>query len=255
MTNKLKTTEVTTAGPANPLTLILSEPEKINQLDTGKLKELMDLQERILDREASAAFALSFNKVQAEMRPVVRAAKNTHTASMYAKAEHVKQMLDPILTRHGFSYSVSTEQSGLENHTRFVLLLRHTGGHSERHYMDAPIDNVGIKGSPTKTRLHGMASSYTACERHLLCKVFGVQLVDDDDGNRAAGVGNSVELITADQAANLDAMLDEVGGNRNKFFSFLQQRIGVSKIADIPANRFNEIVNLLEAKRQAGGQS
>ena len=51
---------------------------------------------------------------------------------------------------------------------RFVLILRHTSGHEERHRLDAPVDNVGPKGSPTKTALHGMASSYTYCERHLL---------------------------------------------------------------------------------------
>ena len=83
----------------NPLAVILSDPERLNALDTGKLKELMDLQERILDREAKGAFYKSFNAVQSEMRPVQRKARNQHTQSLYARAEDVAAMIDPILTK------------------------------------------------------------------------------------------------------------------------------------------------------------
>ena len=44
-----------------------------------------------------------------------------------------------------------------------------------------------------------MASSYTYCERHLLCKVFGVQTFKDDDGN-AGATGPGARPITEDQA-------------------------------------------------------
>ena len=70
-----------------------------------------------------------------------------------------------------------------------MLILRHTGGHEERHFLDAQPDYVGMKGNQNKTRLHGMASSFTYCERHLLCKVFAVQLARDDDGNGGFQLG------------------------------------------------------------------
>ena len=57
-----------------------------------------------------------------------------------------------------------------------------------------------------KTKLHGMASSYTYCERHLLCKVFGVQLSDDDDGN-AAAIGPAADPITEEQGFELHSCL------------------------------------------------
>ena len=120
------------------------------------------------------------------MAPVRKLANNTQTGTMYARAEDVTGMLDPlIIGLEGFSRSLSTTDCPVEGHIRFVLILRHNSGHEERHNFDAPPDYLGPKGSPTKTKLHGMASSYTYCERHLLCKVFGVQLVADDDGNAA----------------------------------------------------------------------
>ena len=76
------------------------------------------------------------------------------------------------------------------------MTLRHVSGHQEEYFMDAPSDHLGPKGNPVKTRLHGMASSGTYCERHLACKVFGIQVIGDDDGNAGAGVGPSAERIT-----------------------------------------------------------
>ena len=133
-------------------------------------------------------FYTAFNAVQGDMTPVRMRGKNKATNdSPYPFAEDVTAMLDPIMTAHGFSRSISAESSEQPDHVKFVLTLRHNGGHSEKHYLDAPIDDKGMKGSPTKTRLHGMASSYTYCERHLLCKVFGVQLSKDTDGNSQVG--------------------------------------------------------------------
>ena len=150
--------------------------------------------QRDAGRRRAREFAEAFNAVQREMAPVRKLATNSHTKSTYARLEDVARMLDPIILAHGFSRSLSTTDSPTAGHLRFALVLRHVSGHEERHHLDAPVDDIGIQGKAgTKTALHGMASSYTYCERHLLCKVFGVQVVSDDDGNAAAGVGPSAE--------------------------------------------------------------
>ena len=154
-------------------------------------------------------------------------------------------MLDPIILKHGFSRSLSTTDSPTTDHLRFVLVLRHVGGYEERHHLDAPIDNIGPKGSPTKTALHGMASSYTYCERHLLCKVFGVQVVSDDDGNAAAGVGPSAKRISENQYDDLITLISDVGADVNRFMTHFK----VSFVKDLPVSRLKEAVALLEAKR------
>ena len=131
---------------------------------------------------------------------------------------------------------------------RIVLTLRHTGGHSETHQFDAPIDNVGVKGSATKTRLHGAASSWTYAERYLLTKVCGVQLTDDDDGNAGGGVGPGAERITDDQLLDLEAKMDEKGigpNGRVKLLTYL----GVEKLADLPASQLKKAATAIEGRR------
>ena len=90
---------------------------------------------------------------------------------------------------------------------------------------------MGVKGSATKTRLHGAASSWTYAERYLLTKVCGVQLTDDDDGNAGGGVGPGAERITTDQLTDLEALIGEVGADRGRFMFWL----GVKDLSDLPA--------------------
>ena len=238
------TTELTTTD-ASPLVAVLSDPERLNQLDTDKLKELMVMQERMEDRQAQREFASAFNAVQHDMAPVRRNARNSHTASMYARAEDIDKMLDPILVKHGFSVSFSTDTSKLDDHILVVMTVRHTGGYREVHSLDAPVDDKGIKGSATKTRIHGMASSLTYCKRHLKCSVFDVQLSDDDDGNRA-GMGESAEPITNEQLSRIVDLMNDVDADVPKFTQFFK----IDGVSDLPQSRYNEAVTMLEAKRK-----
>ena len=126
------------------------------------------------------------------------------------------------------------------------MRIRHIGGHHEDHQVDAPIDDRGPKGAPTKTRLHGSASTLTYIGRHLLCQVWAVQLTSDDDGNAGAGVGASSATITEDQAHDLLCALEEVGADVGKFKKWL----GVRRLEDLPANQLRKAVGGLEEKRK-----
>ena len=236
------------AAPMNPLAAVLSDPKRIAELDVDKLERLLEMQRTLDADDARRQFFAAFRDVQDEMTKVPKHGINPQTRSRYALAEDVYAMLDPITVRHGFSRSLSTEPSNLDNHMRFILLIRHTGGHHEEHRFDAPIDDMGMKGAPTKTRLHGMASSYTYCERHMVCKAFAVQIGErDDDGNAAAGLGPSAEPITADQAADLETLMQDVRADRARFLAYF----GVETLEAVPAGRYREAVSMLNRKRQA----
>ena len=209
---------------------------------------MFELNLKLRAEEARRQFSNAFNTMQAEMTPVRKRGRNKHTGSFFAKAEDVMAMLDPLLNKNGFSRSTSTEESPQEDMIRFVLILRHVGGHEERHFLDAPYDHLGMEGRASKTKLHGMASSYTFCERHLLIKVCGATLVDDDDGNAGAGVGPSAERITESQTADLEALITEVGSTVPEFLKVAQIR----RLEDLPVSRFRGAVRMLEHKRRAG---
>ena len=239
-----KTLAVATHEPT-ALAKLLSDPDRLRDFPIETVERLFVLDKEIRAEAARREFFEAFNAVQLGMRPVRKAAVNSQTASRYALLEDVCGMLDPIILGHGFSRSLSSTDSPTPNHLRFVLVLRHVGGHEERHHLDAPIDNIGPKGAPTKTALHGMASSMTYCERHLLCKVFGVQVVSDDDGNAAAGVGPGSEKISESQADDLHAMITDVGADYERFRTHFK----IPSVGDLPVSRLKEAIALLEAKR------
>ena len=237
---------VKTEGAHGALEQILADTDKLANLPIEKLERLFVIHKEHEAEQARLAFNRAFHAVQTEMEPIRKKGWNTHTKSQYALAADVEKMLDPILSKHEFSRSTTTEDCPTEGHTRFVLVLRHGAGHVERHPMDAPIDNVGTGGKPTKTVLHGMASSYTYCERHLLMKVFGVQTGADDDGNTASGVGESAPKITASQAADLDSLLEETNSDKQKFMNYMN----IKQIEDLPASEYRRAVQVTESKRK-----
>ena len=240
-------TDLVSPSAGSALSTILADPSRLHDIPVETVERLFELDRRMRSDAARDAFYAAFSAAQRELEPVRKLGKNTHTASMYARAEDVCRMLDPVITRHGFSRSISTEDSPLAEHMRFVLTIRHESGHAERHTFDAPVDDRGIKGQATKTRLHGMASSYTYVERHLLMKVWGVQTVADDDGNRGAGIGPSAETITDNQVADLRALIEEAGANDEAFRKVCK----VDKWEELPASMYKAAVRRLDMKRRA----
>ena len=238
-------TDLATTHEPTALAKLLSDPDRLRDFPIETVERLFVLDKEIRAESARREFSEAFNAVQRELTPVRKLATNSHTVSKYARLEDVTRMLDPIILAHGFSRSLSSTDSPTPDHLRFVLVLRHIGGHEERHHLDAPLDTVGIQGKTTKTALHGMASSMTYCERHLLCKVFGVQVVGDDDGNAAAGVGPSSERISLKQMDDLMALCDEVKADLDRF----RKHFNLTNISNLPVSRLKEAIALLEAKR------
>ena len=230
---------------ASPLDLILADPDKLKDLPVETVERLFAVQREARADIARSEFAIAFHQAQSEMTPVRKAARNSQTNSMYAKAEDVDDMLKPVLLENGITTSGSSEPCDLPDTVRFVLTVRHVGGHVEKHYMDAPIDNVGMKGSPTKTRLHGTGSAEAYALRRLKCSVFDIQLVADDDGNAAGGRGRSLEKIGPAQVDELNTLADEVRADKVAFCRYLK----VDGLPSIPLNRFTEAMQALERKR------
>ena len=100
---------IATRPEPSPLQLILANPEALKELDVDKVRELAELHMRMEAEAARKSFAIAFVGAQAEFTPIVLKGKNSHTNSLYARAQDVVQMIHPILVRHGFSRSFSTE--------------------------------------------------------------------------------------------------------------------------------------------------
>lgn len=210
-------------------------------VDIEKMERLLAMQERILDRNAEAAFAAAMTSVQSKLPTVLRNSDNTQTGSKYAKHEAMAKAIKPIYTSEGFSITFSEGDSTKERHIRIVGILRHSAGHKELHHVDLPLDNAGIKGNVNKTETHATGSTFSYGRRYLTLLMFDVATGDDNDGNGPS------DTITEEQEANLQALIEEVGADKAGFLRYMQ----VTRLDEIGAKHYKRAVGMLEQKRKA----
>lgn len=177
-------------------------------VDVDKMERLMQMHERFVDRQASAAFNAAMVRAQQSIKPVVRRAVNLQTNSTYAKLEDIDQAISPIYTAEGFSLSFGTGDSPLAGHVRVVCDVMHDQGHTKQYQMDLPLDATGIGGKTNKTGVHAHGSTNSYARRYLTMNIFNVVMVNEDnDGNGIPKGPPDEPVITAGQAAQLDALL------------------------------------------------
>lgn len=210
--------------------------------DPETLSRLLDLQERVMDRNAEQAFAASMVAVQSSISPVHRSAYNSQTRSYYARYEDMHKAIAPVYTSNGFVLMFGEEDSPLENNRRIICDVMHRLGHSRRYHIDVPIDNKGMKGTPNKTETHGAMSSASYGRRALEAMIFNVVFTDQDDDGNAAAIQ---EFITAQQAADLRALAQEVGADEARFLRYLR----ADAFESILAQHYDRAVSALEQKR------
>ena len=233
-------------NPAVALVALLTNTTQLKEVPVETVERLWAVHKEFEERAAAKEFNIAFNKMQSQMTPVHKAARNAQTNSMYALIDDIQSMLDPLLTSNGFSHSISTEDSSHADHIRFVLWLRHVGGHVEKHQLDAPIDNLGMKGTPNKTRLQGMGSSYSYAKRYLLCNVCGVIVGDDTDGNLAGHGGANPEFISLDEQLNLQSYLESTNSDISKF----KQYFKIDNIAQLPKSKLKTALDMCAKKER-----
>jgi hypothetical protein len=191
-----------------------------NNADVTTLKEISALAKEWKAEAAREAFSTAMAAAQAEMPTVVQDKVNTHTSSRYASFETIQRLIKPVYLRHGFTVSFSEDGSPRDGWVCVKAQVRHIGGHTEYFERTGPIDNVGAKGNPTKTALHGVASTVTYLSRHLLCGVFSVTVAGEDkdgnDGNRTS------KTITSEQMAELNQMIKDTGSDVTGFLAYLE---------------------------------
>lgn len=158
-------------------------------IDVEKMERLLNMQERIFDKNVEIEFNRSMSECQKHMPSITRDGVNDQTRSKYAKFETILKTIKPIYTEHGFSLSFGTDASPFENQIRVICEVMHAAGHSKQFHVDLPPDMTGIKGSVNKTGVHATGSTYSYAKRYLVGMIFNIANSDeDDDGVSAGGV-------------------------------------------------------------------
>src|SRR5260221_14458605 len=81
-------------------------------VDVDKLERLLNMQERILSKQAEIAFNAAFAEMQAEMPEITERGEikvNGQVRSRYAKFEDINEAVKPTLKLHGFAITFKTQ--------------------------------------------------------------------------------------------------------------------------------------------------
>ncbi|MCK5132724.1 MAG: ERF family protein [Candidatus Sabulitectum sp.] len=201
-------------------------------VSVDKMERIMAMQERILDRQAKQEFASAMMSVQRDIAPIKKRLRNDHTDSSYANLDAVNRAVTPIYTVNGFSLTFGSTDSPIPECIRVICDVFHTGGYEKQYTYDSPIDNMGAKGSPTKTRAHGSGSAISYGRRYLVAMIFNLTLTDeDDDGNAATQMDVEVKKITEQQGLKLEGLLDENSVSKKAFL----KHGNIKSVYDLPA--------------------
>ena len=154
------------------------------EIDVDKMERLLQMQERILAKQAESEFNEAMQRVQQEIPRILRDATNPSTNSKYARLESLLKVVVPIYTAFGFSLSFGTSDCHVPGHYRIVCDVAHKGmaGSFTRHYQcDIPADTTGMKGTLNKTATHGFGSTMSYGRRYLTLLIFNIALINEDN--------------------------------------------------------------------------
>ncbi len=231
-------TELSTVEQTTNFLAVIAKAAADPACDVGKMEKLLDMQERVNKSRAEQEFNAAMVRVQTEAKKIRRNKDNTSTSSKYADLESLNDLMVPAYTQEGFALSFGTADCPISEHYRVTCVVSHAGGFSRHYQADVPLDNLGPRGSPVKTKTHGFGSSMSYGRRYLTMMIFNLTLTnEDDDGN-----GGETSVIDEDQIKHLHELLAESKRDLPKFLSYMR----VTEMSEIPASQYKFACSALE---------
>ena len=154
-------------------------------VDADKLQKLVDLQERILDRDARSAFTAAFIAMRPEIPEIDEKGrilnKNGNVQSTYSRHEDIQRVILPILFKHGFELSFRTEWPE-KTLPSVVGILTHRDGHQRESRFQAHADMSGSKND-----VQGLGSTISYGKRYSTIDLLNITTRGKDDDAQSAG--------------------------------------------------------------------
>lgn len=181
-------------------------------------------------------------KAQATMQPALKDMVNPAYKSKYADLASVWDACRKPLTDNGLTiWQDVTTAEGVNGISVTTRLVHSSGQWVEFGPLIVPL---------AKHDAHGVGSATSYAKRYALAAAIGVTAEIDDDGNAAVSKPNgasngATEYINEKQAADLRALISEVGETEDRFIKWAR----IQTLEKLPASSFANAVKKLEAKR------
>ena len=157
--------------------LAISKAAENPDVDVEKMQALLDMQERIMDKAAHAAYTAAIHAFQAECPQLPKTKEirvKGRLQSSYCPFEDMMRIVRPIMIKHGLTEQFDSEDG--QGRVQVHCKLSHKDGHSEVSKFAAPFDQSGNKNS-----VQAVASSISYGKRYSLASALGLVFEEEDD--------------------------------------------------------------------------
>lgn len=225
-------------------------------IDTDKLEKLVELYERMQDREAAKEFAASLADFQAECPSIEKTSTanivtrgGTNYSYAYAELDAIATVVRPFLHTRGLSYAWDCKVA--DRILTCTCTLRHVNGHSVSADFPCSIETSAAMSEPQKA-----AAALTFARRQSLVQVLGLTMTDPD--NDGAGRPGPVGPITEERCRELNDLLIKAADawgisaeqEKAEFLKHFSKEVEteLAALTDIPANWYKVAVRAVTSR-------
>ena len=180
--------EITTTSESSAIMSVIERVAMSENADISKLEKMLDMQERVLNRNAAQSYSADMAAMQSEMPRVFKLAEGHNTT--YARLEDINDAIRPVLQKFGFCVTFRIDQQNMES-VKVTAVCAHKLGHSENANLTLPLDKSGSKNA-----VQAIGSTVSYGKRYTLCALLNISTGDDTNGFKLGSTQNEKPKIT-----------------------------------------------------------
>jgi hypothetical protein len=205
--------------------------------NVGALEKLVELYERMEQRNAEKQFAEAFVKLQGEL-PVIVAETVIANRGKYARFEDVMHQISPVLVRNGFTVSFSMDFR--DGRILETCTLAHVGGHSRAN-------SFAVRTGKADSDTQADCKAATTAKRNALLNCLNIVVRQDALQSEEEDASLEGAFISVAQVCFLRELVAQTKSDIVAFLAFA----GAAKFEEIPTSRYDRLVAALRRKASA----
>lgn len=219
---------------------VISKAARDPNVDVAKMHGLLDVQERMMNKQAEISFNNALADLQGKLPRIKKDAKIAHNSkliSTYATYEAIDDIIRPLLIEHGFSLRFNSKE-----HNGKVIIsgtLAHRDGHSITDEIPLSIDSSGAKNN-----VQGVGSTISYGKRYIVSMLLNLVFEGEDDDGRGGGG----TVLADDQAAEIKGLLQQHNMDVKAFLNYM----GADSVDQIAAAKYEQAIMAINRKISAG---
>lgn len=221
---------------------VISRVAADRSVDLDRIERLLQMHQQMEQRQSEREFTAAMAQFKCNPPKIVKdklvsfTTQKGTTHYRHATLGAVCEAAIAGLAAVGISHRWDLKRDG----ARIIVtcILTHRAGHSQSTTMDGPLDDSGSKNA-----IQQASSTVTYLERYTLLAATGLATDEQDDDGRG---GEALVYVSESQVADLTALIEEVGANKQSLLKFL----GYERLESIPAGQYESVVKIVERKRR-----